>query len=443
MSSVPIRLFRTESFRLAAIYAAIFIASLLLFSALVYFTVDAAFRAEALATADANIASIASGYSTEGIPEAREVIGQSMAAPSASDFFLLQQGGRKLAGNLPPMAPTAGVVTLRPGGRPVLGRGAFLAPGLYVFAGRDLTIKNRAEASILRSLAWVFVGALFVAALGGAFLSRSFLARMDEITNTCRAIMEGRFADRIRVEGNRGELDRLALVINEMLDRISALMENLKQVSSDIAHDLRTPLTRLRNRLERAACEAKEGPDHLPALTEALAETDGILGLFSALLRISQIESGSRRAGFATIALADLVRHVAEIYRPVAEDAGHAFLLEVAAVPSVQGDRELLIQLLANVIENAIRHTPSGTPITLGLRSQNARPLLFVSDRGPGIPADQREKLFRRFTRLEGSRSALGHGLGLALAAAIADLHGAQLAILDNDPGTRVEMRFA
>lgn len=436
------RLLHTESFRLAAIYAAIFVISFLLFSALVYFTVDAAFRSEALRTADSNIATVANAYSTEGIPEAQEVIGQSLAEPSASDFLLLQQNGKRLAGNMPAMAPTTGIVAVVVQGRSVLGRGAFLAPNLYVFAGRDLTPKDNTEASILQTLAWVFAGALIVAACGGLLLSRSFLTRMDEITRTCRAIMEGRFADRIPIRGSSDELDRLAVVINQMLDRIAALMDNLKQVSSDIAHDLRTPLTRLRSHLERAGGEARTEADYAVALNGALAETDEMLTLFSALLRIAQIESGSRRAGFAQIDLAALVQHVADIYRPVTEDAEHAFTVAAAPSAPIQGDRELLIQLLANLIENAIRHTPAGTAITLGLATEAGNPVLFVADAGPGIPADQRETVFRRFTRLERSRTTQGNGLGLALVAAIAELHGGTAVILDNAPGTRVEIRF-
>lgn len=442
MSFVPIRLIHTESFRLAAIYAILFLVSFLLFSALVYFTVDAAFRAEALRTADSDIAAVASAYNSEGVSEAEEVISQNLAAPHASDFLVLEQGGKKLAGNLPLLAPEPGIMELSQQGRPVLGRGSFIAPGLYVFAGRDLSIMHSAESGILRALAWIFGGALIVAAAGGVLLSRSFLTRMDAITRTCRAIMEGRFTDRIPTRGGPDELDGLAIVINQMLDRIAILMENLKQVSNDIAHDLRTPLTRLRNHLERAASEAKTPADYAAALSGALGETDEMLALFAALLRIAQIESGSRRAGFANVDLAALLHHVAEIYRPVAEDAGHAFALEIQAAAAIQGDRELLIQLLANLIENAIRHTPPGTAIAMGLGTRAGAPILFVADRGPGIAPDQRQKLFRRFTRLEQSRTMPGHGLGLALVAAIADLHGASVIIADNEPGTRVEVRF-
>ena len=440
-----IRLVHTESFRLAATYAAIFLVSILLFCALVYFTVAAAFRAEALRTAEADIATVASAYASEGLPEAEEVIAQNLAAPRASDIFLLQRDGQKLAGNLPPMKAIPGVLEFSSQDLPVLGRGALLAPGLYVFAGRDMSIMHDTERTILNTLAWVFGGALIVASVGGILISRSFLVRMDDITRTCRSIMEGRFGDRIPIRGNQDELDRLAQAINDMLDRIAALMENLKQVSSDIAHDLRTPLTRLRNHLERAGSEAKNRDDYVAALNSALTETDEMLALFAALLRIAQIESGSRRAAFAKIDLAGLAQHVAEIYRPVAEDAGHIFSLDIATHASVQGDRELLIQLLANLIENAIRHTPPGTAITLGLNGRDGAPVLLIADKGPGIAADQREKLFHRFTRLEQSRTTPGHGhgLGLALVAAIADLHGATVALKDNAPGTRVEIRFA
>jgi signal transduction histidine kinase len=439
---LPSRLLHAESFRLAVIYASIFLLFILLYSIAVYFSVDAAFRAEALKTADADIATVNGAYVKQGIFEAQEVIEQNLASPRASDIFLLQQNGKKLAGNLPALSPVTGIAIFSVDGLPILGRGTFLAPGLYVFAGRDLTIMRETERGIFSALAWISGGGLLMAAAGGILLSRSFIARMDTITRTCRAIMEGRFTDRIPTKGNHNELDNLALVINAMLDRITTLMENLKQVSSDIAHDLRTPLTRLRNQLERAGNEARNKEEYAAALNGALTETDGILALFAALLRIAQIESGSRKAGFTRVDLEALLHHIAEIYRPAAEDENHPFALDIRAPAAIQGDRELLIQLLANLIDNAIRHTPAGTKIVLGLGRRGTALILSVADTGPGIAVDQREKLFRRFTRLEQSRTTPGHGLGLAMVAAIADLHGATVSITDNRPGTRLDVRF-
>ncbi len=252
MRSVQTRFLHTESFRLSAIFAAFFFASTLALGALVYVMMGDAFQDEVLQFCDHDLAAIARGYSTEGLSEAVEIINQRMAAPGGSDFFLLQKGkSGRLAGNLSAMPPRIGVLHLpyphiagaQGEGHAILGRGAYLAPGLFVFVGRDLYFANRTKARIFHALLWILAATLLLAVLGGTMLSRSFLGGMDTIAKTCRAIMAGNFGNRIPTRGTRDELDRLAGAINEMLDRIADLMENLRQVSNDIAHDLRTPLT--------------------------------------------------------------------------------------------------------------------------------------------------------------------------------------------------------
>lgn len=442
------RFLHTESFRLAAIYAAFLFVSMLTLGGLVYVMTDAAFQDQVLRFCDQDMAAIARGYATEGLSESQEIIGQRMASPEGSDFFLLQNdAGRKIAGNLPAMAPRMGVLRL-PHPRAargdeaqeheILGRGAFLAPSLYLFVGRDLYFANAAKERILHALMWMLAATLVLSALGGVVLSRSFLNRMDAIAATCRAIIAGNFSDRVPTRGSRDEFDRLAGAINEMLDRIAELVANLRQVSNDIAHDLRTPLTLLRHRLEQARAEARTPEDYSRAVDDAIAVSDRLLAIFSALLRIAQIESGVRRSAFAPLDLRALLQELAEIYRPVAEDGGHPFATELHAPLMVQGDRELLLQLFANLVENAINHTPAGALIVLALSEGVAS----VSDTGPGVPAERVPDLFKRFFRLEQSRSAPGHGLGLALVAAIAELHGAKVAVRDNRPGLRVEIAF-
>jgi signal transduction histidine kinase len=442
MSCVRIRFLHTEAFRLSAIYAGVFALSVLVLGSIVLVITDRAFRDEMVQFSSADIATIQAGYNGAGIGEAREVIEQSMAAPGTSDYFLLQQGGTRIAGNLPVMAPQTGTVSL-PGtspGHDVLGVGAFLAPGLYAFAGRDLYRVHKAQEHIIQTLAWLFAAALLLAVLGGALVSRSFLRRSDAMGRACRAIMDGDLKARIPVRGTQDELDRLAGTINEMLDRIAALMENLRQVSNDIAHDLRTPVSQLRQGLEWA----KDGPGsgHAQALEAAIERTDGILALFAAMLRIAEIEGGKRRTAFANLDLGALLHHMHELFAPVAEAAGHSLAVQVTRRAEVRGDRALLIQLLSNLIENAILHTPSGTHIIMSLTQIHDQPAMTVADDGPGVPADEHAKLFQRLYRREASRTTPGYGLGLSTAQAIAELHGAQISVVSGSPGLGIRVLF-
>jgi signal transduction histidine kinase len=227
-----------------------------------------------------------------------------------------------------------------------------------------------------------------------------------------------------------------------MLDRIVGLMENLRQVSNDVAHDLRTPLSRLRQDLEEAQKRELTAPELKRVIEGAVAEADVLLETFSALLRIAQIEAGIRRSAFRAVDLSDVLRTVAEAYLPAVEESGRALRTEIADGVQVDGDRGLLSQLLVNLVENALRHTPAGTTITLRLSRQPAGALAEVADTGTGIPADERAKVFRRFYRLERSRTTPGSGLGLSTVAAIVELHHAAIELLDNAPGLRVVIRF-
>jgi signal transduction histidine kinase len=217
-------------------------------------------------------------------------------------------------------------------------------------------------------------------------------------------------------------------------------MENLRQVTNDIAHDLRTPVTHLRHRLERVRGQAASPADYDQALEAAIAATDEMLALFAALLRIAQIEGGARRAAFARVDLAELLHQLRDMLGPVADDAGHELVLAAPARATVRGDRELLVQLFSNLIENAIVHTPQGTCIDIALRVENGAAVVDVSDNGPGVPPDEHEKLFRRFYRQEASRTRPGYGLGLALVQAIAELHDAKLRILPAPRGFAVRV---
>jgi signal transduction histidine kinase len=435
---VRIRALHTEGFRIAAIFVAIFALAAAALTVITLVIVNQEFQDQIVQFASADIAAVKDGYRTEGVREAMEVIGQRMTAPDGSDYFLLERGRTRLAGNLEPMPPRTGIFTVPyPGSRPgheILGAGTFLAPDLYVFSGSDLYRAQLARRRILATLSWVFAGAVALALLCGMVVSRGFLRRTDVILRTCRAIMAGNLATRIPLRGTQDELDRLSETINAMLDRIAALMSNLAQVTNDIAHDLRTPVTHLRHRLERARERAVTTEDYDKALEAAIAASDDILALFTALLRIAQIEGGARRAAFAPLELAGLLTHMRELFDPVAEDTAHHLTFGLEEPLNVSGDRELLTQLFSNLIENAIIHTPAGTRVAVTLRREGDNAVARVSDDGPGVPQEEHQKLFQRFYRHEASRTRPGYGLGLALAAAIAELHGARVKIEANAP---------
>jgi signal transduction histidine kinase len=443
---VRINFLRTAGFRLSALYAGVFALSVVILGTLVLVITSQALRDQMVTFANADIGAIRNGFTGNGEHEAREVVQQLMAGPANSGFYLLQREGRVLEGNLPAMAPRTGTIELNvsAGGRrrDVLGVGAFLAPGLYVFSGSDLARPRAVEARILNIMLVLFPAAILIAVAGGALVSWSFLRRTDAMAKACREIMQGDLKLRIPVRGTRDELDRLAEAINEMLTRISALMENLSQVSNDIAHDLRTPVTHLRNRLERARAESRTEADYARALDTAIAKADEILGLFTALLRVAQIEGGERRAAFAAVELDSLLAQMRELFEPVTEEAGDALQLTVADRVLIRGDRQLLVQLFSNLIENAIVHTPSGTRIVLSLSREQGRAVVRVSDNGPGVPREEHDRLFRRLYRREASRSQPGYGLGLALVLAIAELHGATVQLVNGTPGLTVEISF-
>jgi signal transduction histidine kinase len=223
-----------------------------------------------------------------------------------------------------------------------------------------------------------------------------------------------------------------------MLDRIQQLMDGLRQVTSDIAHDLRTPLGRLRQRLEDAREHATTTADYASATEAAIAEADTLLETFSALLRIAQIEAGAQKSAFAELDLSALVRSIGEAYLPVAEDAQHRLELAIDGGIGFTGDRQLLAQMISNLVENALNHTPGGSTVRLALAKSATGLTLEVADNGPGIPADERDKVFDRFYRLDRSRSTGGSGLGLALVRAIATLHGLAIRLEDAKPGLKV-----
>jgi signal transduction histidine kinase len=458
----PVRIIKTESFRSAALFAGLLLILSWVLLGVVYWIVDDTQTAALVGAVDADVSTIKNGYRDKGLSEAVEVVQQRLGAGEYAGadlpggYILLQsRADGRLAGNLPagefrlglfdfaaPRAARAAHAPLHESRARVLGRGVLIADSVYLFVGRDTSQIAATRVRILKAFAWIEGVAIVLAALGGIFFSVQFMRRIDAITRTCQAIIAGRFNDRIALRGSGDELDRLAAAINNMLDRIAALLDNLRQVSSDVAHDLRTPLTHLRSRLEEARQNSVTTDDYAAVVTRAIGDTDHLLAIFAALLRISQIESGSRRTAFSDVPLSELLERIHEMYRPVAEDQGQSLSRDIEPGVRIRGDGELLTQMFSNLIENAIRHTPAGTRITIHLQLRAAAARVAVEDSGPGIAPAEHGKVFRRFYRLSSSRSTPGHGLGLALVAAIVSLHDARIELGDNHPGLRVLVQF-
>ena len=453
----PHNFLRSTSFRLLAWYVAVFGASVAILLFIVYWIAIAALDQQLSDSVERETDVLVELYRGRGPERVQRAIQLRMVdlRPPRRYYLLQDAHGERIAGNLPPMEPAEGEVVLPvsllfpdQGSKtddpadayPVVAHGRKLENGEFLLVGENRYRAVKARDAIFWALAWGIAITVLLAAGGGAALVAGFLRRIEDVNRTTRSIMDGDLSNRVPASGSGDEMDQLAVNLNAMLDRIQVLMESLKRVSDDIAHDLRTPLSRLRHRLE--AARLKAGPQGDPVIEQSIAELDAILETFAALLRIAQIESGARRAAFSEVRLEQIVSTVSEAYAPVAEDRSQRLKTVVADVPSIHGDRELLTQMVANLIENPIRHCPAGVEITVGLAEDDGSPILFVADTGPGIPAGEREKVFRRFYRLEASRTTPGSGLGLALVKAIADLHGALVELQDNHPGLRVTVRF-
>lgn len=362
-------------------------------------------------------------------------------------YLLVDASGRRLAGRLEMSLPAPGysdVVFRDPiegsdGGRAL---STSLAGGGRLVVVADSEPVEAFDALLIEIFAVAFGAAILVGALGGWLLSAVIGRRVAGMSKAAEAIIDGDLSRRMPFDGSNDVFDRQAATLNHMLDRISELMANLRQVTNDVAHDLRTPLSRLRNRLEDAARPGRDPEVVRREIEQSVADAEGLLELFAALLRISQIEAGARRAAFEWLDLGGLVRDVVETFAPAVEDAGRRLLVQVDAPHVVHGDRELLTQMVVNLVENAARHTPRGTIVTVALADQGGSTMLSVIDDGPGIGDADPSVLVRRFTRLDASRSSEGHGLGLALVDAVAHLHDATLKLVDNAPGLRAEVEF-
>ena len=427
-----------------------FAVSVLVLFGIVVFSATKFIARQIDATVASELAEVQADAAGGGQAALRAVI-DGLTTRSPGIFYLLQDPhGAAVAGNMEAIRPEPGLRRLQRVHQPaprhteggIRGQGVILPDGSYLFVGlSDFELAEMQEA-IVRAFVLGLIATILLAIGGGLVTSMALLRRVEAISATSRDIMSGDLGRRVPLRGSNDEFDHLAASQNAMLDRIQALMAGLQQVSSDIAHDLRTPLTRLRQRLELARRREATVEGLQAAVDGAIEQSDAILDTFAALLRIAQIEAGTRKSGFSTVNLSAVLTELADVYQVAAEERGQVLRSDVAPGLHVRGDPELLMQLYANLIDNAVRHSPPGTDIRVEAAAELTRIRTYVSDRGPGVPQEYRSKVLQRFYRLEGSRTTLGNGLGLSLVQAVAALHEAALVLEDNQPGLRCVVEF-
>lgn len=442
-------LYSTSSFRLTLISSVIFCIALSLLFYLTRWSSDVTVTHEIEASASSESREILNNARGKGLEGLIATVNH-MSRMSPRFFYVLQDAnGRRLAGNMPPIQPILGFrnwrerhLTLRGRILQVHGLGVRAIDNTYLFAG--LSTARITEPRHVMNLAFLWLTALtfLVVLSSGLFTGHHLLRRVELIGQASQEIMNGDLDQRIPIRGANDEFDRLAIGLNEMLDRIQGLMNSLRQVSNDVAHDLRTPLTRLRHRLEHARDKATTVTELRDVLDQSIVQVDSILTIFSSMLRIAQIESRTRRSGFKTLDIAPILRDAVELYLPVAEEKNQDLVANIGDNLVVSGDGELLKLLFVNLLDNATKHCTPSCWIDVTAKVSSTQVCVEISDNGPGIAEHDRSKVFQRFYRLEQSRSTPGYGLGLSFVAAVVSLHDATVDLLENQPGLRVRVVF-
>jgi signal transduction histidine kinase len=450
------KLLRSTAFQLTLGYLLVFI--LFAASLLGYFALNTRrlITEQITTTVDTEISGLREQYNLGGIRRLVIVVDLRSRRPGSSLYLVTTATGEGLAGNVGSLEP--GVLD-HPGwletnyrrleapegnDHHALVQVVQLPGGFRLLVGRDLEERERLFGIIANAGQWSLALVIVLGLAGGFFVSRRVLARVEAMTDKAQIIMSGDLAGRLPVTGTGDEIDRLADRLNAMLERIEALMQGLKEVSDNIAHDLKTPLTRLRNRCEQALRGSTDVGAYRAALESTIAESDDLIRTFDALLMIARAESGQARDNMSEFDAAEIARDVGELYEPLADEKGIALKVEAPFAAPVRGNRELVSQALANLVDNAIKYAGpngklNGVPAEIVVKAGNdgERIALSVADNGPGIAEVDRGRVVERFVRLEQSRSEPGSGLGLSLASAVARLHGGELKLEDNQPGLR------
>jgi len=445
-----ISLYRTSSFRLAAVYLGLFTVSVLILGAAVSFVVWREIAGEIDADIQGETSTLMREFAAHGRDRLQTVIELRSRGPSSFAYGLEDGAGRLIAGELAAKPGESGWLTLderrRDGeadGDPTVAVRALVTPltgGGALVVGDEWRGARSATGPIVAAFVWALAATLGFGTLGGLLLSRQVRRRVDAMSGAAQGIVAGDWRQRIPETGANDELAQLARTFNRMFDRIESLLDAHKNVGSNIAHDLRRPLARTVHRLEAAQDVAATPAEAQQAIETAIADIHGVLETFNAILRIGQIEAGARRAGFKAVDLAAVAQDVVEAFQPAADEEGKALIAELSLALPLSGDRELLTQMVANLVDNALRHTPAGTRIVVASARSDEASRLTVSDDGPGVPQAELGRIFERFYRLDAARATPGNGLGLSLVAAIAELHGMGYAASDNRPGLTIAL---
>jgi signal transduction histidine kinase len=441
---------RSSTFKLALICIAIFGAVCFALLGYVYWSTASYVRSRSDHAITAELAILQKAYASTGRRGLITTIAQRLADQrfEGGVYLLADPSFALLAGNLADwpsaMKGSSGWVNFSAReGRPML-RSTFdtLPDGSHLLVGKDVDDLDEFAQKIKAAVALCIVLILVLAGVASVSVTRRTVGRIEAINATSRAIMQSGLGQRIPLRATRDEWDELSANLNSMLDRIEALMGEVKQVTDNVAHDLRTPLARMRGRLEKAYDKQRDGDFDQSLIGDTMADLEGVLRMFSSLTRISQIEAYDRTAAFRSVNLVEIASEVVELFDAAAEDKGGH--LKVVGGPSVlaTGDRDLLFDAVANLVDNAIKYGGEAGQVTVEVKESDGGAVISVSDDGPGIPVDERQHVFKRFYRLEQSRRTPGNGLGLSLVAAVAHLHGARIEMVDNAPGLKIQLRF-
>lgn len=454
--SVNTKIFRTSTFRLAAIYLLFFALSVAALLGYVYYSTVGLLERQTEETIHAEVKGLADQYRVRGMPGILDVVVRRSIENNGTLYSLVSPTGLHIAGNLEAMPHDnlADNVWLDFPVKVGTGDGAVehTAHGYHIelkgeyrlLVARDVQELRQFGDLIRNTLYSTLAFSLLLGLSGGYLMSRNFLRRVDAITEASHSIMAGDLSRRMPVSGSEDELDRLAGSLNDMLSQIERLMAGMKEVTSNVAHDLKTPLTRMRARIEFALRKSSTN-EYKSALNQTIEECDSLLRTFNALLSIAQSESGQARRQLQSLDIHEILIDVAELYEPIADEAGGSLTVEAAPNLNVLGDRQLLAQAVSNLLDNALKYGENeegkGANISVTAAISGNDVVMTVGDHGKGIPAEDRDRVRNRFVRLDESRSKPGNGLGLSLVASVMTLHNGQLSLEDNHPGLKAIMR--
>jgi signal transduction histidine kinase len=450
-------LLRTSAFRLTLLYVVLFAASVLVVLGFIYWDTVSYLNEQTDERIKSEVSALRKQYDQFGLNGLRQsIVGRSEMLDDTDQLYaLVAPNGSLMEGNIASWPPglrehsgwlnaslpeqdddgDAGINTAR-------ALAITLPGGYHLLVGRDLDEREDLHEHTVQVLVVAIGFSLILALTVGLIMSRATLRRIEAINRAGRAIMAGNLAQRIPIAGSGDEFDQLAKNLNAMLGQIQRLMEGMRQVTDNVAHDLRSPLNRLRTRLEVTLLAPRSADDYRIAIEQTLTDTEALLGTFNALLSIAQVESGADRGDWTSVDLTALMQDVAELYQPLAEDKDLRFTQQIAQGLRLHGNQHLLTQAIGNLLDNAIKYTPDGGAVQLRSRETRNGIEVSISDNGPGIPTAMRDKVFERFVRLEASRTTPGNGLGLSLVRAVAQLHGVKLELGDAYPGLKVSLNF-